>query len=159
MKQTQISVISHLYTLSAIYIQPHIINFTCTLDLEVFNFSVEITCFAFYFVLWTESIQLSSHSTNLKRRCLDLLCNYYYIHCVCNHSTALVVIFFFWLWSKFFWHFQNFIVNLDTMPLINNLSLTISVYLTIPRILQTFVHTYILPYLRIYLTTLLKICK
>jgi hypothetical protein len=27
-------------------------------------------------------------STNLKRRCLDLFCNYDHSQCVCNHSTA-----------------------------------------------------------------------
>jgi hypothetical protein len=52
------------------------------MDLAVLNFSEKITCFAFYLVL----------STNLKRRWLDLFCNYHHIQRVCNHSTALVVI-------------------------------------------------------------------
>jgi hypothetical protein len=92
-------------------------NFICTLDLEVFNFSEKMALFATYLELWTE---LSTcQFTNLKRRWLYLFCNYYHIQCVCNHSTALVVIFF--LLQSFilphFWHIQNFIVNLDTMPL------------------------------------------
>jgi hypothetical protein len=71
--------------------QPHV-NFICTLDLEVFNFSEKITCFAFYLMLWTEFS--TCQSTNLKRRWPDFFfCNYYHIQCVCNHSTALVVIF------------------------------------------------------------------
>jgi hypothetical protein len=43
------------------------------------------------FMLWIEFG--TCQSTNLKRRWLDLFCNYYHIQCVCNHSTALVVIF------------------------------------------------------------------
>jgi hypothetical protein len=61
------------------------------IDLSVFNFSEKIACFAFYLVLWTEL--RTCKSTNLKWRWLDLFWNYYHIQCVCNHSTALVVIF------------------------------------------------------------------
>jgi hypothetical protein len=46
--------------------------------------------FAFYLVFWTEFS--TCQSTNLKRRWLDLFCNYYHIQCVCNLSIALVVI-------------------------------------------------------------------
>jgi hypothetical protein len=101
------SVISRLYIrCQQCIFQPHV-NFicTCTLDLEVFNFSAKITWFAIYLMLWTEFI--TCQSTNLKRRWLEF-CNYYPIQCVCNHSTALVVIFS-------FWHIQNFIVNLDIL--------------------------------------------
>jgi hypothetical protein len=59
--------------------QPHV-NFICTLDSEVFNFSEKIT---------TEFS--TCQSTILKRRWLDFFCNYYHIQCFCNHSTALVV--------------------------------------------------------------------
>jgi hypothetical protein len=48
-------------------------------------------CFAFYLVLLTEFS--TCQSTNLKRRCLDLFCNYYHISCVCNHFAVFVVIF------------------------------------------------------------------
>jgi hypothetical protein len=97
------------------------VYFNCTLihmymDLAVFNFSKKITCFAFYLVLGTEFS--TCHSTNLRRRWLDLFCNYYHIQCVCNHSTALVVIFLVVIFHfATFWHIQNCIVNLDTMPL------------------------------------------
>ena len=59
-------------------------NFSHTLILYVHGL-------AFYLVLCTEFSMCQS--TNLKRRWLDLFCNYYHIQCVCNHSTALVVIF------------------------------------------------------------------
>ena len=63
--------------------QPHV-NFICTLDLEVVNFSEEMTWFAFYLVLGIEfSI---CQSTNLKKRRLDLFCNYHHVQCVCNRS-------------------------------------------------------------------------
>jgi hypothetical protein len=67
-------------------------------------------------MLWTEFS--TCQSTNLKKRWLDLFCNYYQIQYVCNHSTALVVIFCCCNLSFcHIWHIQNFIVNLDTMPL------------------------------------------
>jgi hypothetical protein len=59
---------------------------------HIFNFSEKMTWFAIYLVLWTEFS--TSQCTNLKRRWLDLFCNYHYIQCVCNHSTVLVVICF-----------------------------------------------------------------
>jgi hypothetical protein len=105
---------AYMYAVSSVYFNHTLISL-CTLDLEVFNFSEKITWFAFYRVL---SIEFSTcQSTNLKRRRLDLFCNYSY-QCVCNHSTALVVIF---ALKSFilphFWHIKHFIVNLDTMPL------------------------------------------
>jgi hypothetical protein len=53
--------------------QPHV-NFKCTLDLEVFNFSEKITYFTFYLMLWFEFI--TCQFTNFKSRSLDLFCNY-----------------------------------------------------------------------------------
>jgi hypothetical protein len=87
MIETWISVISRLYTLSAMYISTAR-YFQMYMDLTVFNFSKKITGFAFYLVLLTEFS--TCHSTNLKRRWLDLFCNYYHIQCVCKLSTALV---------------------------------------------------------------------
>jgi hypothetical protein len=88
--------------------QPHV-NFIRALDLEVFKFSEKMTWFAIYFVLWTEFS--TCESTILKRRLLDLFCNYHHIHCVCNHSTKLVVIFFVVIFHlAIFWHTQYFIV-------------------------------------------------
>jgi hypothetical protein len=60
-------------------LQPHV-NFICTLNFEVLNFSEKMTWFATYLVLWTElstcqSTNLKRTSTNLKRRWLDLLCS------------------------------------------------------------------------------------
>jgi hypothetical protein len=79
-----------LYRLSAVCTSTARL-FHMYMDLEVFNFIEKITCFAFYLMLWTECS--TCQSPNFKRRWLDLFCNYYHIQCVCNHSTALVVIF------------------------------------------------------------------
>jgi hypothetical protein len=46
------------------------------MDLAVLNFSKKITCFAFHLVLWAEFS--TCHSTDLRRRWLDLFCNYYH---------------------------------------------------------------------------------
>jgi hypothetical protein len=97
------SVISRLIYCQQCIFQPHL-NFICTLDLEVFNFSEKITCFAFYLVLWTEFS--TCQSTNLKKKWLDLFCNYYHIQCVSNHSTALVDIFFIVIF-----HFATFLAR------------------------------------------------
>jgi hypothetical protein len=82
--------------------QPYV-NFICTLDLEVLNYMLCLPfCvmnwiqymsiyFAFHSVLWIEFS--TCQSTNLKKRWLNSFCNYYHIQFVCNHSTALVVIF------------------------------------------------------------------
>jgi hypothetical protein len=92
---------------------PHV-NFICTFDLEVFNFSEKILWFFFYFALSTEFS--TCQSFNLNRRWLDLFCNYYDIQCVGNHSTAFVVILR-CCCNLLFWHIQNFVVNLDTICL------------------------------------------
>jgi hypothetical protein len=53
-----------------------------------------------------------------KKYFVDLFYNYHHIQCVCNHSAELVNNF---LGLSFilphFWHIQNFIDNLDSMPL------------------------------------------
>jgi hypothetical protein len=101
------------------YIFQSHVNFMCTLDLEVFNFSEKMAWFAIYLALWTEFS--TCQSTNLERRWLDLFCNYYHIQRVCDHFTALVVIFLLYSFIlPHFWHIQNFIVNLNTMPLRKN---------------------------------------
>jgi hypothetical protein len=97
--------------------QQHV-NFICTLNLKVVNFSSKITRFVFYLVLWTEFI--TRQSTDLEKIWLDLFCNCYLTQCICNHSTAVVVIFIVIIshcTCSHFWQIQNFIVNLDTMSI------------------------------------------
>jgi hypothetical protein len=90
MIQTSISVISRFYKNSQKCIfQPHVI-FTCTLHLQVFNFVRKLHSLPFILCYELNSVHVKQL---IKRRWLDLFCNYYHIQCICNHSTALVVIF------------------------------------------------------------------
>jgi hypothetical protein len=64
---------------------------------------------------------MCSFITGINKRDLrwaDLFYNYYHIQCAHNHDSAEIVVIF--LMQSFnlphFWHIQNFIVNLDSIP-------------------------------------------
>jgi hypothetical protein len=74
----------------------HIVNlailyYICTWTLKCLISVRKFTWFAVYLVVWTDFS--TCQSANLRRRWLDLFCNYYHTQCVCNHSAAFVMIF------------------------------------------------------------------
>jgi hypothetical protein len=81
---------SLIYAVSSVYFNHTLISYVhgtrkCLISARKWHALPFILC---YFKTEFSTCQ----STNLKRKWLDLFCNYYHIQRVCNHSTALVVI-------------------------------------------------------------------